>query len=689
MLQEEEDTTVLLGSSWDDQTAEEDNIEHFGAELNGAAAEPSRSDGPPSPGSGGHTSALVLAASLVAATGGLLFGYDVGVISVAQLQLQKQLGLSCTAREAVVSCMMAGALLASMLGGIIIDSAGRKFTIIVNAILFVIGASMLAGASSLPVLLLGRLVVGFAVSLSAISECIYISEIAPAHRRGMLVSLNEMAITVGFLASFLAGFVYVDVENGWRYMFGMAVVPAVFQALGMLFLPRTPHFLLLKRQEDKAEKVLQRLTGQQDVRQRLAHIRLAVTEQRDARCSQICAAEHNMADRMFIGMGLVFFQQFTGQPNVMSYAPTILQMVGFCSDAAATMATVGLGVVKVVSTVCALLLVDRAGRRTFLLAGSLLMALCLLGLSVATSVQQVGLPEGAVCKPPGPVGAATEPPAVQASLTLEPLPTPLPLRAGPLDGAGWPGVTPAAGPVVTTPVTRVTTAGVTPTPTSASVIDATDVNSPPGASGGTTSPTITSTQPVTTPSPTATPTPTPTTLTPSNSSDAASNATWCGADPDQHPSLPYLAFASLMGYVAAYAFGFGPMTWLVLSEIYPPAIRGRAVAVATSLNWLSNMVISATFLQAVELLSVSGTFLGYALLCLISAFFVFFSVPETRGKSLHEISEELSKKSLDARARSQLRRLCRIKKHSRPAQHYDLVAAGSSSATSTALVVPS
>ncbi|KAF0291601.1 Solute carrier family 2, facilitated glucose transporter member 12 [Amphibalanus amphitrite] len=459
---------------------------------------------------------------------------------------------------------------------------------------------MLAGASSLPVLLLGRLVVGFAVSLSAISECIYISEIAPAHRRGMLVSLNEMAITVGFLASFLAGFVYVDVENGWRYMFGMAVVPAVFQALGMLFLPRTPHFLLLKRQEDKAEKVLQRLTGQQDVRQRLAHIRLAVTEQRDARCSQICAAEHNMADRMFIGMGLVFFQQFTGQPNVMSYAPTILQMVGFCSDAAATMATVGLGVVKVVSTVCALLLVDRAGRRTFLLAGSLLMALCLLGLSVATSVQQVGLPEGAVCKPPGPVGAATEPPAVQSSLTLEPLPTPLPLRAGPPDGAGrqWRHDIPNC---------NFNTASYNTQSYRHSY-------------------------------------PTPTTLTPSNSSDAASNATWCGADPDQHPSLPYLAFASLMGYVAAYAFGFGPMTWLVLSEIYPPAIRGRAVAVATSLNWLSNMVISATFLQAVELLSVSGTFLGYALLCLISAFFVFFSVPETRGKSLHEISEELSKK---------------------------------------------
>ena len=96
----------------------------------------------------------------------------------------------------------------------------------------------------------------------------------------------------------------------------------------------------------------QRLTGQQDVRQRLAHIRLAVAEQRDARCSHICSSEHHMADRMFIGMGLVFFQQFTGQPNVMNYAPTILQMVGFCSDAAATMATVGLGVVKVTSLRC-------------------------------------------------------------------------------------------------------------------------------------------------------------------------------------------------------------------------------------------------------------------------------------------------------------------------------------------------
>lgn len=107
-------------------------------------------------------------------------------------------------------------------------------------------------------------------------------------------------------------------------------------------------------------------------------------------------------------------------------------------------------------------------------------------------------------------------------------------------------------------------------------------------------------------------------------------------------SLRYTALAALMSYVAAYSFSFGPVTWLLLSEIFPATIKGRAMAISTSVNWAANLVISATFLQTVQLLSLGGVFLGYALLTIVSTFFIFSAVPETKNKTLHRITKELN-----------------------------------------------
>lgn len=223
--------------------------------------------------------------------------------------------------------------------------------IIINALVFAIGAILLAFSYSYGWLLVGRFIVGFAVALSAVSECIYISEISTPHNRGMLVSLNEVAITVGFLLAFIIGWLFADRREGWRYMFGLSALPAAGQLFGMLKLPNSPHFLVFKHRDQEAEAAvrhLRQLKSADEVRQELTHIRLSLEAGRSQSCWTLCSTADGLRSAMLIAFGLVMAQQFTGQPNVLNYASTIFQQVGFCGRDP-VIPTVGLGIVKVVS----------------------------------------------------------------------------------------------------------------------------------------------------------------------------------------------------------------------------------------------------------------------------------------------------------------------------------------------------
>lgn len=229
--------------------------------------------------------------------------------------------------------------------------------IIVNALVFALGALLLAFSNSYSWLLVGRFIVGFAVALSAVSECIYISEISTPLNRGMLVSLNEVAITVGFLLAYVVGLIFISRQDGWRYMFGLSAIPAVGQLLGMIKLPNSPHFLVLKHRDQEAEtavRQLRQLNSNDGVRQELTHIRLSLEDGRSQSCWTLCSSTGGLRAAMFIAFGLVMGQQFTGQPNVLNYASTIFQQVGFCGrdPVTATFPTVGLGIVKVVGIPC-------------------------------------------------------------------------------------------------------------------------------------------------------------------------------------------------------------------------------------------------------------------------------------------------------------------------------------------------
>ncbi|MEP7381920.1 MAG: MFS transporter [Gemmatimonadota bacterium] len=199
-----------------------------------------------------HSSRFVYVAAAISALGGLLFGYDTGVISGAILFIRTDFPLSSTAVEFVVSCVLAGALLGALGGGTLADRFGRRRVIIGTAMLFATGAIATALAPTLPWLIAGRFVVGAAIGVASFTTPLYISEVAPVHIRGRLVSLNQLALTSGIVLSYLVDYGLSGAADGWRWMFGLAAVPAMLLAVGMVFLPDSPRWLVARGRIDDA-----------------------------------------------------------------------------------------------------------------------------------------------------------------------------------------------------------------------------------------------------------------------------------------------------------------------------------------------------------------------------------------------------------------------------------------------------
>src|SRR5579863_7413578 len=193
---------------------------------------------------------FVYLAAVSAALGGLLFGYDTGVISGAELFFRHDFTLSTFALEVIVSGVLAGAAAGALIGGRLADLFGRRRLLIATAIIFAAGAVLCAAAPSAVVLAVGRIIVGFGIGLSSSGVPVYISEVAPAEARGWQVSLFQLAITVGILLAYLVDFAFAQIQS-WRWMFGMALVPAAIFGLGMIFLPESPRWLLGNGQLEK------------------------------------------------------------------------------------------------------------------------------------------------------------------------------------------------------------------------------------------------------------------------------------------------------------------------------------------------------------------------------------------------------------------------------------------------------
>ncbi len=217
---------------------------------------------------------FVFLASAISALGGMLFGYDIGVISGAILFIKEQFSLSSRMEEIVVSSVLLGCLAGALVGGFLADRYGRRKLLIITAVVFILGAIGSALSTGMAWLVAARIVVGVAIGIASFVAPLYISEIAPVAIRGKLVSLNQLAITGGIVVSYLIDYAFAG-SQAWRWMFAMAVIPAVAFGIGLVFIPNSPRWLAARGQIDQARDVLKRIRAPEKVLSELGEINKA------------------------------------------------------------------------------------------------------------------------------------------------------------------------------------------------------------------------------------------------------------------------------------------------------------------------------------------------------------------------------------------------------------------------------
>ena len=430
--------------------------------------------------------------SAVAAIGGLLFGYDTGVISGAILYIKKQYMISTIQEELIISMVSLGAIFGALSGGPLSDRLGRKTIVLASSLVFIVSAIGLSFSGSVNELIFWRLIVGIAIGISSATAPLYIAELAPRYIRGALVSINQLFITIGILSSYLIGLLFVESQS-WRLMFAIAAIPAGVQFLVMCFFPESPRFLTKIGDKPRALTVLRKFRGnEEDAILEISHIEKKINKTK-AHWSELLSSRVRPA--LLAGLGVTIIQQITGINTIIYYAPTIFKFAGFSSNKAALLATTWVGVVNVVMTFVAIYLLDKVGRKPLLLfgLGGMVLSLIVLGIGFHQTVS-----------------------------------------------ADFVGI---------------------------------------------------------------------------------------------------ICLICLFTYIASFAYSLGPIGWLLNSEIYPLHIRGRAMGVATCANWVSNFIVTVTFLNLIQLLGKSGTFWLYGLIGFLSLFFIWKRVPETKAKSLEEIEE--------------------------------------------------
>ena len=285
----------------------------------------------------------------------------------------------------VTSTLYVGCVVGACLGGSVCDYYGRRSTVFIVSGIFVAGSLLIALADFVTQLYIGRFIVGVGVAISAIVDVSYLTEISPDEYRGAVVSANEVMITLGFLLAYVVSYIFASHVDGWRYMLGFPAVLATIWSTLMYGMPESPRWLLVKHREDEALVVYETISNSVDE----AHLRshnAKETVEAIHRAHQFSWMQILIQWRasLVISILLMIFQNLSGNAGILAYAPEFFRYAGF-ENQASSVATITLGVVKVLSTVAALCLVDRVGRRYMLLIGIAGMAFSLVILSIIFS----------------------------------------------------------------------------------------------------------------------------------------------------------------------------------------------------------------------------------------------------------------------------------------------------------------
>jgi len=453
--------------------------------------------------------------SLAAALGGFLFGFDSGVINGTVEAIQAAFGASDAVTGFNVASMLLGSAAGAFFAGNLADRIGRRWTMILTAVAFMVSAwGSGAAGSSLP-FILARLTGGLAVGAASILAPAYISEIAPAEIRGSLSTLQQLMIVIGLFMAFVNNYFIAQAAGSaaesfwfgygaWQWMYWMELIPASIFLVSLLFVPESPRYLVAAGREAEARSVLDRLGTAGDVNAKIADIRSTLEEKRQPRPADVIQ-EHTgkIHPLVWVGIGLASLQQFTGINVVFYYGGTLWQAAGF-TEASALLTNVVNGSVNVLFTFVAIALVDRVGRKPLLLVGALGQAL-MLGVMAVTFA-----------------GAASG-------------------DAGSLEMQGNQGL---------------------------------------------------------------------------------------------------IALLAANGYIAFFAFSWGPIMWVMLGEMFPNKFRGAALSICGVVQWVSNFIVTWSFPVLLSSIGLGFSYGIYAAFGVVAFLFVRLFVAETKGRTLEDMSRE-------------------------------------------------
>ncbi|WP_088549296.1 sugar porter family MFS transporter [Paenibacillus aquistagni] len=438
--------------------------------------------------------------SIVAALGGLLFGFDTAVVSGAIGFMKEKFGLNEFQVGWAVSSLIVGCILGAALTGIIADKFGRKKVLIAAALLFIIGTLGSAIPSTFSGYIIARMIGGLGIGITSTLCPLYNAEIAPAKYRGRLVALNQLAVVTGIFVVYFVNMGIAGmgdhawgVENAWRWMFGVGVIPGVLFLVLLFFVPESPRWLITQGRPADSLPILVKIHGEELARQEVLDIKESFKEKQGSLRDLF---KPGLRLALIVGVMLAVLQQVTGINAVMYYAPEIFKQAGAGTNGALVQ-TIMVGFINFIFTILALWLIDRVGRKALLLIGSSLMAVCLLIIGFAF---QTGHTSG------------------------------------------------------------------------------------------------------------------------------------------------LLILISILVYVAAFAISLGPVVWVIMSEIFPNHIRGKATAIASMMLWLADYVVSQSFPPLLSSAGPAITFWIFGVLALFTFLFTWRVVPETKGKSLEQIEEMWSAK---------------------------------------------
>lgn len=439
---------------------------------------------------------IIYMISAIAALGGLLFGFDLVIISGTVPFFTKYFALSEAGTGWAVGCINIGAALGAVAAGTLSDILGRKKLLLICSFLFALTGVATGWSTNFTFFISARFMSGIAVGIASLVCPVYIAEIAPGSIRGRLVTFYQLAIVSGILIAYLSNYLLLDSGiNNWRWMFSSQTLPALLFLSGLFFVPESPRWLIKKKKHDQASAVLIRLVGSNHAEDESKIIQQSFSSEIKGKLSDLLKPD--VIHIVFLGAMVAIFSQADGQNSLFSYAPVIFKQAGMADNTAFAQSVI-IGLVNFVFTFVAIKFIDRLGRKKLLLIGSAL--LCLDALCLAYSF---------------------------------------------------------------------------------------------------------------------------------------------------YASLPgYVALIFVVSFIAIYASTLGPVTWVLLSEIFPNRVRGHAMGLATLSLWIANFLTTASFPILKQNFGLSGTFIVHAGICLLYFFFVKFKVPETKGKTLEEIERQLVDREL-------------------------------------------